>query len=141
MPAEDIARLQTQYAGFLDAQIAIAQSWVETRLRKRYAIPFVAGAEPEAFLGWIVALVTLAGYQRRGFNPSSAENQLIVDAATMARAEVKEAADSKDGLFELPVRQDNPAGAVTQGAPLSYAEASPYTWTDRQADIVNGGGG
>lgn len=138
MPAEDIARLETQYPGFLDAQIALVQGWLESRLRKRYAIPFVAPI-PEVYLGWLVALVTLAAYQRRGWNPSSAENQLITAAADTARAEVKEAADGTAGLFELPLRQDAPTGAVTDGGPLGYAEASPYTWTDRQIEAVRNG--
>jgi len=137
MPTESVNRLELQARGFIDQQIAMAQSWIETRLRKRYAIPFAA-PYPEIYLGWITAIVTLAAYQRRGWNPSGAENELIIKAADDARAEVKEAADSKDGMFELPLRHDAPAGAVTQGGPMAYSEVAPYTWIDRQAEVARG---
>ncbi len=138
MPDEDVDRLESLYSGFIDAQIALAQGWCEARLRKRYAIPFVAPI-PEIFLGWVVALVTLAAYQRRGWNPSSAENELIRSAATDARLEVKEAADSKDGLYDLPLRQDSTESGVSKGTPLGYSEADPYSWMDVQRDTVRNG--
>lgn len=141
MPAEDARALDAKYPGFFDAQIAIAQSWIEARLRKRYAVPF-ASPMPEAFLGWIVALVTLAAYLRRGWNPKAEDNALVSDAATSARTEVKEAADSKDGLFDLPLRADAPdTSAISKGGPLGYSEQSPYTWTDLQRNEVDNGGG
>ncbi len=47
---------------------------------------------------------------------------------------MKEAADSAEGLFELPLRADLETSGVSKGGPLGYTEASPYRWTDRQAD-------
>lgn len=139
MPSEDVDRLETQYAGFLDAQIASAQAWIDARLSKRYAIPF-ASPVPEVYLGWIVALVTLQAYQRRGWNPTSAENTLVIEAVKQAKDEIKEAADSATGLYELPLRQDRPGvSGVTYGGPLGYSEASPWDWTDRQIETVRGG--
>src|SRR5262249_1029155 len=125
MPPEDVDRLEVQYAGFVVQQCTSYQAWIESRLRKRYAIPF-ATPVPEIALIGLVALVTLACYMRRGWNPSSAENQSILDADTRARDEIKEAADSKDGLFDLPLRNDTGASGVSAGGPLGYSETSPY---------------
>jgi hypothetical protein len=88
---------------------------------------------PEILLKWVNALVTLACYRRRGFNPQDPSGELIVQAAAETRKEVQEAADSKDGLFDLPASEDLDS-AVTTGGPLGRSDASPYAWQDRQAD-------
>ena len=138
MPTADVDELDTQYPDFWAAQIALAQAWVDGKLKKRYAVPFASPA-PEIYLGWLTALVTFAGYQRRGWNPAGAENQLVIDAAKAAKDEVKEAADSRDGLFELPLRESEPAtSGVVAGGPLGYSEQSPWDWTDRQTEAVRG---
>lgn len=87
---------------------------------------------PEIVLGWLTTLVTFDLYARRGINPSDptfAQLQTDVERVTL---EVKEAADSKDGLFDLPVSEDLDS-AVTTGGPLGFSDASPYAWQDRQA--------
>jgi hypothetical protein len=95
---------------------------------------------PEIVLSWLVRISTLDAYLRRGFDPSSRQDAEIVKAAEAARAEVKEAADAQDGLWDLPLRQDAPGtSGITAGGPLGYAEASPYDWTDRQIEAVRGG--
>ena len=138
MPTADVNELEAQTPGFWATQIVAAQAWIDARLKKRYAVPFAAPA-PEIYLGWITTLVTYTGYQRRGWNPSSAENQLIVDAVKAAKEEIKEASDSNEGLFELPLRQSDPTtSGVVSGGPLGYAEQSPWDWTDRQVEAVRG---
>jgi hypothetical protein len=140
MPAEDVDRLEVQYPGYLDAVIADIADEIDRQLTKRYALPFTSGEEPRIYLRWISLMVTAEAYQRRGWNPASVENQLIVEGAATARTQVKEAANAVDGLFELPLRASEPAGSnVTKGAPFGYAEAGPYTWTDNQREDVNNG--
>ncbi len=98
---------------------------------------------PETVLGWLVALVTVDLYRKRGVNPQDPTIEMVREDATRALAELKEAADSKDGLFDLPASEDNDS-AVTTGGPLGYTEFSPYTWTDierangRTEDIASG---
>ncbi len=87
---------------------------------------------PEILLKWVNALVTLACYRRRGFNPQDPSGELVVRAAIEAKKEVQEAADSKDGLFDLPASEDLDS-AVTTGGPLGRSDGSPYAWQDRQA--------
>ena len=139
MPREDVDRLEAMYNGFIVARLAINESWINARLAKRYATPFAAPA-PEIVLGWLTAITTLDAYQRRGWNPSSSEeNQLIAKAAEDARTEVKEAADSETGLYDLPLRQDSTASGVSKGGPFGYSEASSYTFMDRQIEAVRNG--
>jgi hypothetical protein len=82
---------------------------------------------PEIILDWLATLVTYDAYRKRGANfQDPAMAQLVDDVARVAE-EVKEAADSKDGLFDLPVSEDLDS-AVTTGGVLGYSEQSPYSW-------------
>lgn len=87
---------------------------------------------PEVVLGWLTTLVTFKLYRKRGVNPQDPLIDILVKDVERVRAELQEAADSKDGLFDLPVSEDSDS-AVTTGGPLSFSDASPYAWQDRQA--------
>jgi len=84
---------------------------------------------PETVLGWLVTMVTYDCYRKRGVNPQDPQIQLLVEEYNTALAELKEAADSKDGLFDLPTSEDQDS-AVTTGGPLGCSQASPYVWQD-----------
>ena len=124
---------------FIVSRVEHWESYLNDRLSKRYAVPF-ASPVPTILKGWCTALVTLDLYSKLGFNPSSKQDdEAIVQAAQRAREEIKEAADSKDGLFELPLRADTNERGISRGGPLAYSEASPYEWTDVQAEAVRNG--
>lgn len=120
---------------FFDIRIAARTSWINARLAKRYAVPFDQAAPPDIVLDWLTRLITADAYARRGFNPTSSQDaDAIIAARDRALDEIKEAADSKDGLFELPLRDDDASSsAIAKAGPLGYSEASPYTWADLQA--------
>jgi hypothetical protein len=136
MPSGDCDALDIGEPGFIEARIAFHQGKsINGRLAKRYAVPFEA--PNEAVLGWLTDLVTLDAYEKRGFNPSSEQDARIAAKADLALAELKEAADSVEGLFDLPLRESTTgASGVSQGGPFGYAEASPYDWMDRQREEV-----
>jgi len=136
MPENDV---DVVGATFVASRLAIGTSEINGLLRKRYATPFVDPV-PEVVLGWLTDIVTPEIYERRGWNPGDAQSQLIIDAATRARAQMKEAADSVTGLWELPLRENTTADGISKGGPLVYSEQSPWTWTDVQADHLRGGG-
>jgi hypothetical protein len=118
--------------GYVEARLAANSAWLDARLLKRYVVPFSA-PYPEIVLSWLERLTTRDCYLRRGFTLGSAQDQTILDRAKDAEAEIKEAADSKDGLFDLPVNDTNHgASGVAYGGPLGYSETSPYVWTDEQ---------
>jgi hypothetical protein len=101
---------------------------------------------PEIVLGWLTSLVTFDMYSRRGINPADPTYDMLTKDLERVEADVKEAADSKDGLFDLPTSEDQDS-AVTTGGPLACSDASPYAWQTRQArrgrrqDFEDFGGG
>lgn len=136
MPWGDVDDLEIAAPGWIVNQVIVVSGLIDGRLRKRYAAPFEVPI-PDIVRSWAARIVTLRAYLRRGVDARDAQFQVILDDATRAEAEIKEAADSKDGLFELPIRQDLPtSGGIARGGPLGYSEASPYTWTTVQADTA-----
>ena len=130
VPAFTIAVIPSP--SFIDFTLARCQSWLYARLRKRYAIPFDPADPPDVFLNWLVALTDPIVYSKRGLNPSDSMRKTIDDARTEALADVKEAADSDVGLFDLPLLNDEAVSAIAEGGPYGYSEFLPETWTDQQ---------
>ena len=87
---------------------------------------------PGAVIAWLVSMVTGDVLVRLGTNPADSGAQMFFDDRDRAVAQIKEAADGKDGLLDLPVSEDQ-GSAVTTGGVMSYSESSPYTWTDKEA--------
>jgi hypothetical protein len=87
---------------------------------------------PEIVLDWLTVQVTADLYAKRGANPEDPQMQWLREDLTRVYEEIKEAADSKDGLFDLPTSEDLDS-AVTTGGPLGCSDGSPYAWQDRQA--------
>ncbi len=123
--------------GPLDPIIAGRSAYISSRLFKRYAVPF-ADPVPEAVRQWACDLVLERALMRRGTNPDSDLLEAVTRAADTARAELKEAADSETGLFDIPLRTSPTVSGVVYGTPLSYSEASPYEWIDAQAEAIRG---
>ena len=132
MAAGEVDYVESDSACFIAGRIAIRTSWIHSRLRKRYgaSLPF-SEPVPEIILNWITALVTLDAMRKRGMNPQDPAAELMREDATRAEAEVKEAADSKDGLFDLPSPEEGGSN-VTTGGPLGYSETSPYVSAVRE---------
>jgi hypothetical protein len=134
MPAADVDAIEASEPGWILQQLADGSAAMITRLSKRYG-PFVL-PYPVAVLRWLTILVTVRCYYKRGVNPSDEQFELVKAEADEAKAELKEAADSDIGLFELPLRQDTTADGIAKGGPFGYSEAGPYDWIDRQAEEV-----
>lgn len=134
LPAVDI---DSEDSAFVDLRLGVGSSEIDGMLRKRYAAPFAAPV-PEVVLGWLAAITTPDVLLRRGWDPGTDQAKSIVDAAALARSQIKEAADSKDGLWDLPLRADVTSTGISKGGPLGYAEADPYAWRDIQTEAVRG---
>lgn len=126
MPSSDVAVLESLEPGFIVARIAYWQGYIEVRLSKRYDVPF-ASPVPPVVQGWLSDIITVDAYNKRGRQASDPAIEDLKAERTRALAEIKEAADSKEGLFDLPLRADLQASAITRGGPLGYSEQSPYT--------------
>ena len=134
-PSNVVDDIEAASAGWIDVQLAYWSKWIDARLLKRYQAPF-ASPYPVAVQGWLSRIVTLRCYLRRGVDPTDPQFAEIKGDAEKAEAEIKEAADAKEGLFELPLRADVDANGVTRGGPMAYSETSPYVWTDRQRSVA-----
>lgn len=133
MPAADIDALEALYPGTFDTVATAVSRLFDGSLCKRYSAPF-STPFPEA-LKWNVAQVVVATlWQKRGYNPGSAQDEIIQQNKADALAWLKEAANAKDGLVELPLREDTTAEGVSKPGPLGYSEVSPYAWTDIQRE-------
>lgn len=141
MPDDEVDSLNERKPSFVEASIDDWTSFINTKLAKRYDVPFdkVSDAEvPRVIKRWMTSLVTRDAYMGRGFSPSSEQDAEIQKAAERAEEQIQEAADSEKALFDLPERQSKPeASGVRRGGPQFYAEASPYRWRDRQIDLID----
>lgn len=127
MPGEDIDELETKRPNFLINRLHSRWSWITSRLRKRYDVAAMQVGPPEVALMWLATIVTRDAYDARGNNPSGfSDKEAIYEAALRAEAEVKEAADSHEGLYDLPLLAGNTTSGISAGGPLGYAETSPY---------------
>ncbi len=147
MGVGEVDYVEADSPGFTEARIAIQTDWLHQRLRKRYgkSLPFGVPV-PEIVLGWLTALVSLDVMRKRGINPQDPAAEMLAADVLTAKEEIKEAADSKDGLFDLSSNATDESSNVTTGGPLGYAETSPYVSMTRQrsagrADDRNGTGG
>ena len=131
-PSSRIDEVEANDAGWVDAQLLHWSRWIDARLKKRYAVPFAA-PYPEAVTGWLARIVTLRVALKGGIDALDGQYQTLVDDEVSAKAEIKEAADADEGLFELPLTTAGGQG-VARVNPISYHEASPYTFTDVQSD-------
>lgn len=133
MPAADVDYLEQAFPGWLQRRLDEETAYMEARLRKRYVVPLDRTSPPFIALRWLTDIVTQAAFHLRGHNATSEQDdKAINEPADRARAELKEAADSKDGLFDLPTRDAAGGSGVVSGGPLSYSETSPYLGFDLQ---------
>lgn len=111
---------------FCTAQIAIAESRVNDQLSKRYAVPFALAND--TVKGWIASMVALKILTRRGIDPTDILWKTIQDAATIANDEIKQAAQSDTGRFDLPK-----ANAARKPVIVGSSDHDPHAWIRRQA--------
>lgn len=86
---------------------------------------------PETILRWLTDLVTEDVAIRHGINSNDPLWTKIDDRVKLTRQQIEQAANTKDGLWDLPVSEDL-GSAVDTGGPRGVAQASPYAWTYQQ---------
>lgn len=128
-----VGPLRVAWVTFVERQLVTETSRINARLRKRYAVPFGDPA-PEIVCDWLTARVTPKLYMRRGWDSSDEQADDVKAAAAVALEEMKEAADSETGLYDLPPLNTSTETGVNQGGPFVYSEATPYEWLDVQRE-------
>lgn len=127
----------------VEAWLSERSSKIRARLVKRYAVDFAdPGPVADVILGWLGALVDRDVQEYVGGPPEGREDEWIVKRADQAEAELKEAADSETGLFELPIRNTDPLGScgINKGGPVVESYNTIQGWFDAQASARDGGG-
>ena len=140
MDPESVDAFEASSPGVIDKLAESVSKIFDAKLRKRYAAPFKE-PYPEALRYHVAQFVCFQIWIRRGFNPGSEQDALLTRMRDEAYEWLQEAADSKDGLIELPLREtDPPEGkAIVRSGPIGRSDASPYEWTDRQRARIRGG--
>lgn len=133
LPAATIDRVETETTGSIAAILVERSAHINARLTKVYACPF-ASPYPEIVQGWLARLADAEIVEKAGFQPTDDSALKIEARADVALAEIKEAANAKDGLFDLPLRADTTASGISKNEPLGYGETSPYVGNSRQFD-------
>lgn len=134
MPASFIDEIEARTPGWIDQRCLHGSAWLDSRLSKRYDAPF-ANPYPYAVCDWLAKIVTFEAWLKRGVAATDEEIAEYKAMCTTAFAEVREAADSETGLFELPLRATVDANGVRRGFVFVSSQQSPYVWADYQRDI------
>lgn len=138
LPPSYVDELETEQAGWMDAQIDVVSRWVDARLRKRYVTPFArfdaTPPTPRQVQSWVARILTPLVWIRRGVDPGDLQFDVVRQDADDAREEVKEAATAEDGLFDIPTETDADATAIARTETRGYSEQSPYVGFDRQRE-------
>lgn len=134
MPGPDVEIVESKYPGVTTATIKAVSGHFDSKLIKRYGAPFTA-PYPEALKLHVARVVAWLLWLKRGYNPTGKLDELLKADSDASYEWLKEAADTQNGLVELP-GVDGPLGgsSATKASPLSYSETSPYVWTDVQVD-------
>lgn len=93
---------------------------------------------PEAVLAWEATILTYECYRKRGTDWTLPNMVQTKEDRDQALAEIKEAADSKDGLWDLPLNDLGTSSAIVEASPLGCSQQSPYEWIDCQAQALGG---
>ena len=135
MPDVDVDEVWRKRSGFLEAALRGSLADIYARLRKRYKTPM--NPVPEIVVRWQTLIVTPEAYRARGYDPQDPSLEAVEADRTRAYEQIKEAADSQNGLYDLPLLDAADASGLAKGEPWSTSEASPYSWTDRQAEAYD----
>lgn len=139
MPASDFEAVVARHAAFVEETLDVLSSEIDTVLRKRYAVPFVAPNVPKIVRRWLADMATAELYLKRGADPTNTQLERHFAAADRAREQMQASADSENGRYDLPTTNAGDTSAISKGGPYGYSEASPYDWTDAQAEAIRGG--
>ena len=141
-----IEAIEIAAPGWLEQELSAWSKRMDVMLAKRYAVPFDSpDGPPEVVQQWLQRIVDVRCMLKAGVDQQDEQFQEIKEDSREARDEIKQAAESEHGLFELPLKAGSATTAISRGNTFVYSESSPYAWTDVQADRgrsedQNGGG-
>jgi hypothetical protein len=124
---------ESEDSEWLQATIDSETARVYAKLRKRYAVPFIAPV-PTIVREWVAAYVDHRMLVKIGVSVGDVVIEAVkarVDATALA---ITDAAESVEGLTELPLNADAGASGVISPATFFYSETSPFRAWDLQLE-------
>ncbi len=131
IPSTFVDDIEAAEPGWTQAQLDHWSSWIDSKLRKRYAAPF-SSPYPVTVQSWLQRIVTHRCYLKRGIDATDQAILTVQEDAQAAIQEVFDAANPQSAIADLPLRADTTATGISKAGPRSYTERSPYTWSDEQ---------
>lgn len=131
VPGAVLDEFEEANPGRLAKMIVAISRLIDSYLFKRYATPF---AEPVPEVVKFHATQILSHQLRViiGFDPGSRQDEQIVDARNAAFAWLESAANARDGLVELPLREPAPGerdvGGVARRKARAFSYRRPIDW-------------
>lgn len=125
VPGAELDAFEVSYPNRLDALIEAVSRLMDSYLFKRYATPFKEPV-PEVVKFHGTAILS---HQLRviiGFDPGSKQDEQIIQARTDAFAWLEKAANARDGLVELPLREPEPGKGDVSGVSRRKARAFSF---------------
>jgi len=134
MPDEFVDECEARYPGFIDNRLLLVSARIDSALAKRYNAPFQS-PYPIAVCDWLTRIVTHDVWLKRGRASTDEDANMYLTDRDGAWADIKEAANSETGLFDLPARANTDESGIARGFPRGVAQQSPYAWSVSQARI------
>lgn len=128
---EWIDEVELRYPGFITQQIQLTSGWMDGRLRKRYPNAFTV-PYADQIVQWCAAIVADKVMRKRGIDETDRQAEQYAEDRKRAEDEIKEAADSENGLWDIPLRSDTLTTGIVDPVPRSSSQQSPYVWQDEQ---------
>jgi hypothetical protein len=132
VPQDRLDALQARYPQFLEAQLAGKSGVIDALLRKRYVAPFEA-PYPEPVKQWLWRMLDPIAYLKIGVDASDEQVSEIIADGQRVLVELKEAADAKEGLYDLPLRADTVTSGLVKPTVLTQSDPTPYVGLRTQA--------
>lgn len=97
--------IDTERPDFIDVALSERSAELNARLRKRYNVPLTMAEVPTMVRRWVIVLVSYDVLTASGF-PANGSEEPIVAEYQLALEQIKETADTENGLYELPLYAD-----------------------------------
>ena len=133
---ENAAELEAKWPGKLQDLCSAASGWVDSRIGKRYVRP--VPNPPDIMRKLTAWLVEPEAFMALGIRPSDEQWILVQKHFEFTHEQLKEIAEAKDGLYDLPLSANDSSSGIVEPQTLSSSEQSPFTWRHKQYDAVAG---
>lgn len=136
VPDDVLDEFDAAHPDRIDEMIVAVSRLIDSYLFKRYATPFSSPPEVVKLHG--TAILSHQLRLKIGFDPGSQQDAQIVQARNDAFTWLQAAADAKEGLVELPIREPDAGKKDVAGVARRKARAFSYpnamAWHRAQRD-------